>query len=234
MTARAPSTPSASSTVSARWNSASSSSALVATNASSIPTRRSATIVIAVVVTTPYRPIASGPSSAVASSPWASTSASAPERKAALTSPPRAVRARKLPGTRRGAMTRDARGDDGSSRALRGLLRRARWSGAGVARRRDPAGAPGGDRRRRRTARRRAPRGAAPPRADQGPLAAPDAAGPRTALRPHVRAHGASARARSGGDRRLGLASDDGRRDDGRAPPGAAAGRPSRPLPQAR
>ena len=42
-----------SSTVNARWNSASSSAAACWTNASSIPTRRSATIVIAVVVTIP-------------------------------------------------------------------------------------------------------------------------------------------------------------------------------------
>ena len=44
---------SASSTVKARWNSASSSDARSCTNASSMPTRRSATIVIAVVVTMP-------------------------------------------------------------------------------------------------------------------------------------------------------------------------------------
>src|SRR5687768_8990537 len=89
---------SASSTVKARWNSASSSAAASCTNASSIPTRRSATIVIAVVVTIPYSPIASGPSSAVASSPWTSTSASAPARNAALTTQPRAVAARRPPG----------------------------------------------------------------------------------------------------------------------------------------
>ncbi len=70
-----------------------------------MPTRRSATIVIAVVVTMPYRPIASGPSSAVASRPWSRTSSSAAERKPAFSTPPRAVAARNEPDL---AMRRDA------------------------------------------------------------------------------------------------------------------------------
>src|SRR5918997_5879689 len=41
--------------------------------------------------------MARGPSSAVASSPWSSTSPSAPESKAALRAPPRAVTARREP-----------------------------------------------------------------------------------------------------------------------------------------
>src|SRR4051794_20833110 len=53
--------------------------------------------------------MASGPSSAVASRFWARTSASAPDRKTALTAPPRAVRARRFSGARRAAMSRDAR-----------------------------------------------------------------------------------------------------------------------------
>src|SRR3954453_14313160 len=53
--------------------------------------------------------MACGPSSAVASRFWASTSASAPDRKTALTTPPRAVRARRLPGARGAAIGGDAR-----------------------------------------------------------------------------------------------------------------------------
>ncbi len=45
--------PRASSTVNARWNSSASSSASWRTKASSVPTRRNATIVIAVVLTMP-------------------------------------------------------------------------------------------------------------------------------------------------------------------------------------
>src|SRR3954451_19101561 len=53
--------------------------------------------------------MACGPSSAVASRFWATTSASAPDRKTALTTPPRAVRARRLPGARGAAIGGDAR-----------------------------------------------------------------------------------------------------------------------------
>ena len=59
-----------------------------------MPTRRSCTIVIAVVVTMPYRPMSDGSSRAITIRPCSSASASPPPRNSALTIAPRTVRRR--------------------------------------------------------------------------------------------------------------------------------------------